>query len=139
MTLYCPRWLVVLAVGIIALTLQGCGDAYCAQEGLVGPAHDHCYKCVEKGRKKYGDSGGYKSICKKQAMDKYPPFGIKNPPTMPPMAMMQRGDELPAWTSSEKQELLKSLRQLVSTKGAQRSFVQADAEDGRSEAGWTRD
>lgn len=121
------------------------------KEGLVGPAHEYCHRCVEKGRKKYGDSGGYKSICKKQAYEKYPPLGSKMPdlPTLPPgvvpgtadatqQAFLQEGTGQGSWSSSEKRNLFASLRQIADAKSSGMS-LQTDTEDSSSDAasGWT--
>merc|ERR1740115_609760 len=104
---------------------------YCSREGLVGPAYDACIQCVQEGRKKYGESGGYKSICKQQALAKHPPFGIK-----PSEGTALLAEEGGLWTKSEKMKLFSSLQHLADSEKL-RSEVQTRSQDTIAQAAWT--
>jgi len=95
----------------VAFMLQGCDD-YCHEEGLIGPAYEDCQECVKEGEKKYGEDGGYKSICKQQALDKHVPFNdiLENVTTQ----AFLRGAKV-GFTQKEKQMLFSSLEQISAT------------------------
>lgn len=68
-------------------------------------------------------------MCKKQALDTHPPFGIK-------ASLLEADGRI--WTKGEKQEVFSSLKQLLDTEKIHRD-LQTRTQDTIAETGWTRD